>query len=72
MQRSSEPGKRAQFYGIGRGQGLLIIAENIGHLGGWCAEKASASGIWDCAVVAHVVISLHSPIVNCVKNVNEI
>ena len=46
---SSEPQKRAQLYGIGIGQGLLIILhEWSGCIGGCCAVQAIASGMWVC------------------------
>ena len=47
---SSEPQKRAQLYGIGIGQGLLIISHEWsgGWIGGCCAVQAIASGMWVC------------------------
>ena len=49
---SSEPWKRAQFQGIGRGPKLQIIRLcESGHLGLWCTMLASASGMCGCSVV---------------------
>ena len=65
------PRKRAQLWGIIRGQGLVIT---LRAWSGRCAMQASASGVWECAVVAvHVSLrnSLNSATVDllgCRKN----